>query len=81
MPNHTMESGADSIRCCYISEKREIISEFELPLSTFPEDECERYFLENDLITAIDEDLKIERQYCKECYKEIYGDDEEWICN
>lgn len=38
------ESGADSIRGCYISEKREIISEFELPLSTFPEDECERYF-------------------------------------
>lgn len=36
-------SGADSIRGCYISEKREIISEFELPLLTFPDDERERY--------------------------------------
>ena len=37
-------TGADCIRGCYIIEKREIISEFELPLSVFPEDECERYF-------------------------------------
>lgn len=36
-------SGTDCIRGCYISEKREIISEFELPLATFPDDECERY--------------------------------------
>ena len=36
-------SGADCIRGCYISEKREIISEFELPLATFPDDERERY--------------------------------------
>lgn len=40
----TEESGADCIRGCYISERREIISEFELPLSVFPDDECERYF-------------------------------------
>lgn len=36
-------SAADCIRGCYINEKREIISEFELPLATFPDDECERY--------------------------------------
>lgn len=36
-------SGADCIRGCYISEKREIISQFELPLATFPDDERERY--------------------------------------
>ncbi|MBO4423396.1 MAG: DUF4317 domain-containing protein [Clostridia bacterium] len=36
-------SGADCIRGCYVSEKREIITEFELPLMTFPDDERERY--------------------------------------
>ena len=36
-------SAADCIRGCYISEKREIISEFKLPLATFPDDERERY--------------------------------------
>ena len=36
-------SGADSIRGCYINEKREIVSEFELPLATFPDDEREKY--------------------------------------
>ncbi len=36
-------SGADCIRGCYINEKREIISQFKLPLATFPDDERERY--------------------------------------
>lgn len=37
------KSGADCIRGYYISEKREIISSFELPLYTFPDDEKEKY--------------------------------------
>ncbi|MBR6921675.1 MAG: DUF4317 family protein, partial [Clostridia bacterium] len=39
----TENTGADCIRGCYVNESREIISEFELPLSIFPEDECGRY--------------------------------------
>lgn len=37
------KTGADCIKGVYINEKREIISQFELPISTLPEDELERY--------------------------------------
>ncbi len=47
-------SGADCIRGCYINEKREIISQFKLPLATFPDDERERYLniFKKVLVTA-----------------------------